>query len=187
MGGRLQGAAGPPTPPSDATSAIAARSGAWDGLGGSCAAAAPAATCSRRLAPGAHFTPCTPHTSLQSGAFGSSTQPQPQRRRGGAAVTRALFGKTKTKTEKQAGGKGVGTPGFKFDGAMQRWVRDDRFAGKSLTTVQPLRCDERREQAPSTAAAGQLPVPIKPVPLVAPSPAQRHGLHRLACHVDLPG
>ncbi|KAL4458437.1 hypothetical protein ABPG75_013302 [Micractinium tetrahymenae] len=28
--------------------------------------------------------------------------------------------------------------GWKFDGSMQRWVRDDRFAGKSLTTVQPL-------------------------------------------------
>lgn len=24
-------------------------------------------------------------------------------------------------------------------GSMQRWVRDDRFAGKSLTTVEPLR------------------------------------------------
>lgn len=28
--------------------------------------------------------------------------------------------------------------GWKFDGSMQRWVRDDRLAGKSLTTVTPL-------------------------------------------------
>lgn len=80
-------------------------------------------------------------------AFGSNARSaaamQQQRRRsgGGAAVTRALFGKTKTKTEKQQAGGKDGLPGFKFDGAMQRWVRDDRFAGKSLTTVQPLRCE----------------------------------------------
>lgn len=47
---------------------------------------------------------------------------------------------TKGSTTTKGGASSGGAPGFKFDGSMQRWVRDDRFAGKSLTTVQPLRC-----------------------------------------------
>ncbi|KAL4854986.1 Rhodanese-like domain-containing protein 14 [Chlorella vulgaris] len=59
---------------------------------------------------------------------GGSAAGAAQRRRGAAVVR--LF--PKSKTDDSAG------IGFKFDGAMQRWVRDDRFIGKSLTTVTPL-------------------------------------------------
>lgn len=51
-------------------------------------------------------------------------------------VRAAKNASTKGSTTTKGGDK---TPGFKFDGSMQRWVRDDRFAGKSMTTVQPLR------------------------------------------------
>lgn len=57
-----------------------------------------------------------------------------------AAKNASTKGSTTTK-----GGSAIKKPskdtsiGFKFDGSMQRWVRDDRFAGKSMTTVQPLR------------------------------------------------
>ncbi|KAI7840270.1 hypothetical protein COHA_006052 [Chlorella ohadii] len=55
-----------------------------------------------------------------------------------AAKNVSTKGSTTTKGGSASTKGGDGAPGFKFDGSMQRWVRDDRFAGKSMTTVQPL-------------------------------------------------
>ena len=78
-------------------------------------------------------------------------------------------------------------PGFKYDGAMQRWVRDDRFAGRGLEKIQPLRC--------SCAALHKHTSLVRTTPrayLLSPSfpPAypslQRHTVHSVAGDVGLP-
>lgn len=62
-------------------------------------------------------------------------------------------------------------PGFKFDGSMQRWVRDDRFAGKGLTTVQPLRCGGALHGRHGSATGALVPrcFPLEKQPLCSPS------------------
>jgi hypothetical protein len=88
-------------------------------------------------------------------------------------------------------------PGFKYDGAMQRWVRDDRFAGRGLEKIQPLRCSPLAPSLCSCAAVLETALTLlwRPPTRLRPSsppcaPArpslQRHAVHSVAGNVGLP-
>lgn len=114
-----------------------------------------------------------------------------------AAKNVSTKGSTTTKGGSASTKGGDGAPGFKFDGSMQRWVRDDRFAGKSMTTVQPLRC----KLAPSACTvAAELPAHLDLrsgwaaraaggrflIVVSLPASPQRHRLHCVAGHAHIP-